>query len=130
MFLKLALKKCLITDPQWSVHGLWIDNDNGTWPEYCSKMDFEPIPQDLLMNMNANWYSCQGDNYGFWEHELAKHGSCIKKFMNNDLTSTILFNTTMLFFDAMLPYIDYYCTKGLECFIRYLRSPGFVQDLD
>ena len=130
MLLKLALKKCIETSQQWSIHGLWIDNDNGTWPEYCSKMPFDPIPPSLLENMEDYWYSCEGDNQGFWEHELEKHGSCIQKYMNPSLTSTMLFNTTLLIFEGMLPYIEYYCVKGMDCFIQYLRNPAFAQDQD
>ena len=123
MLLKLALKKCIETAPSWSIHGLWIDNDNGTWPEYCSHMHFDPIPPDMLHTMEDQWYSCEGDNYGFWGHELKKHGSCIKKYIDEDITSTILFNTTLLLFEGMVPYLNYYCGKGIDCFIKYLRNP-------
>ena len=126
MRLKLALKKCTEYFP-WSIHGLWIDNDNGTWPSYCSKMPFEPIPGDVLVGMNNMWYSCDGDNHSFWEHELEKHDSCIQEYITPTLTSTIFFNATLMLFEGFLPYIDYYCVRGLECFIKYLRNPDAVQ---
>ena len=122
-FVKLALKKCNETSPMWSIHGLWMDYSNGTWPQYCSHMNFEPLPEYTHAVMNEQWYSCgETTNHDFWSHELEKHGSCIRDLIDPWLTSTDYFNITIVFFQMMLPHLEYLCKKGLECYIKYFQS--------
>ena len=118
-FLKLSLKKCT-ENSEWSIHGLWLDYNNGTYPQHCSTMEFDTIPNDMINNMNNYWYSCDGNNHDFWNHELQKHGSCIRDFTDNTLTSTTYFNTTLALYNGLYPFVDYYCKKSIECLINFL----------
>jgi ribonuclease T2 len=61
-----------------TIHGLWIEYNNNTYPEYCNKS----IPfnvsdlQDLVPQLDVAWISYEGNNTAFWEHEFEKHGTC------------------------------------------------------
>ena len=49
------------------VHGLWPQNNNGTWPEFCSH---SPGPRDLTPNLDIT------PDIALLQHEWAKHGTC------------------------------------------------------
>ena len=63
----------------YSIHGLWPDYGNGTYPQYCKKVHFDiqtlkPIMDDLI----CYWPEDKGKREGsFWRHEYEKHGSCV-----------------------------------------------------
>ncbi|KAL8940242.1 MAG: hypothetical protein Q9211_002372 [Gyalolechia sp. 1 TL-2023] len=70
----------------WTVHGLWPDNCDGTYEQYCDpSREYTNITSiitaagrtDLLDYMNTYWKDYQGDDESFWEHEWDKHGTCI-----------------------------------------------------
>jgi ribonuclease T2 len=70
----------------WTVHGLWPDHCDGTYDSNCDPSraytNITAILQsygktDLLSYMNEFWVDIDGDNESFWEHEWAKHGTCI-----------------------------------------------------
>lgn len=91
----LALKSC--DNTTYSIHGLWPQYNNGSWPQYCQLenltwQDINPIKQE----METNWYSCEGTDFGFWEHEIKKHYSCL---FNQTLTKTQYFSTTLYLFE-------------------------------
>ena len=99
MILSLALKKCIETDP-WSIHGTWIDFDNGTYPSWCSHMDFEPLSPYQQAVMSEVWYNCDGLDEQLWDHELQKHGSCIRDYVYPYLSSGTYFNATVNIFQG------------------------------
>ncbi|PHH59500.1 hypothetical protein CDD81_3140 [Ophiocordyceps australis] len=66
----------------WTVHGLWPDNCDGSFAASCDesrayKNLSSILPDDLLSNMGVFWKDSRGDDEQFWEHEWAKHGTCI-----------------------------------------------------
>lgn len=70
----------------WTVHGLWPDHCDGTYDANCdasraytniSEIILAAGRQPLLDYMNVYWKDYQGDDETFWEHEWAKHGTCI-----------------------------------------------------
>ncbi|TRX97601.1 hypothetical protein FHL15_001356 [Xylaria flabelliformis] len=79
------------TDPStgpadsWTVHGLWPDNCDGTYEQYCDQnrqyTNISAILADkapcTLKTMQTYWKDYQGDDESFWEHEWGKHGTCI-----------------------------------------------------
>ena len=68
-------KNCSVIRPEISIHGLWPTFNNGSWPEYCQNIPFNTsiLPQDI----SNYWYSSDGDNNLFYEHEWRKHGTCM-----------------------------------------------------
>ncbi|KAH8753998.1 ribonuclease-like protein T2, partial [Hyaloscypha sp. PMI_1271] len=70
----------------WTIHGLWPDHCDGTYDSNCDASraytNITAILQsygktDLLSYMNTYWVDINGDDESFWEHEWAKHGTCI-----------------------------------------------------
>ncbi|KAI9172611.1 Ribonuclease T2-like protein [Paramyrothecium foliicola] len=69
----------------WTIHGLWPDNCDGTWEQYCDKnREYFNISAILsadapctLDYMKVFWKDYQGDDEDFWEHEFNKHGTCM-----------------------------------------------------
>jgi ribonuclease T2 len=93
---------------QFTMHGFWPNNDDGSYPCYCSNTQFEISDvSDLLTDMYNQWpsYKCgYGDQTcdgSFWGHEWSKHGSCTADAGITDVhgyfsTTLGLLNTTSL----------------------------------
>jgi ribonuclease I len=115
--LKFALKKCNSSD-DWSIHGLWLDYSNGRYPSFCSTMEFGNLSNELENEMEKKWYSCEGGDSSFWNHELQKHGSCIRDYIIKGLDSNQYFNDTLKMYDGMKSVMDYVCdSNSTQCFI-------------
>lgn len=76
----------LTVSDSWTIHGLWPDYCDGTYPQFCDKSreytDIKSIVSKFLGNatlsyMDKYWVSQDGDDESFWEHEWDKHGTCI-----------------------------------------------------
>lgn len=75
---------------QFTLHGLWPDNCDGTYEQFCdsslniAKADVQNIVvnefQDpaLYNKIKANWNSLGGDDESLWVHEFNKHGTCVR----------------------------------------------------
>ncbi|KAI1175034.1 ribonuclease t2 [Nemania sp. FL0916] len=69
----------------WTIHGLWPDNCDGTYEQYCDESrQYTNITAILrerapctLKTMQVYWKDYQGNDESFWEHEFGKHGTCI-----------------------------------------------------
>ncbi|CRG89188.1 ribonuclease T2, putative [Talaromyces islandicus] len=70
----------------WGIHGLWPDNCDGTYQSSCdSSREYDDIESllesagktDTLSYMKKYWQSNDQSVESFWEHEWAKHGTCI-----------------------------------------------------
>lgn len=111
----LALLKCVETD-NWSIHGLWLDYSNGTYPSYCQNIDFNPhIVSDLIPEMKEYWHSCKDNDLTFWNHEWKKHGTCF------NVSQYEYFNTTLNIFHNLNKSFDKYCYNSqTECMIKLL----------
>jgi ribonuclease T2 len=53
--------------PGFVVHGLWPQNNNGTWPQFCAQT---PVPSTLRANLDIT------PDLGLLQHEWDKHGTC------------------------------------------------------
>ncbi|WPH04335.1 ribonuclease t2-like protein [Acrodontium crateriforme] len=80
----------------WTIHGLWPDNCDGTYQANCdADRAYTNITQilqafgqdDLLSYMQTYWPDYQGNDESFWEHEWAKHGTCISTLDPNCYTN-------------------------------------------
>lgn len=78
---------CESPDDFWrnslTLHGLWPEDNDGSWPSTCTKEKFDPqVVSDLgsdrffrlWPNVKASHHS--KSYYSFWEHEWTKHGTC------------------------------------------------------
>ncbi|XP_052186228.1 ribonuclease 2-like [Diospyros lotus] len=69
----------------FTIHGLWPDYNDGTWPACCTHSDFDIKEISTLRNtLEKYWPSlscssastCHGGKGLFWAHEWEKHGTC------------------------------------------------------
>lgn len=70
----------------WTLHGLWPDLCDGTYPTYCTQAPkyynitailTAASQNELLDYMNTYWLPNRGTSENFWEHEWNKHGTCV-----------------------------------------------------
>ncbi|EAW07190.1 T2 family ribonuclease [Aspergillus clavatus NRRL 1] len=88
----LLLTQFWDTDPatgpsdSWTLHGLWPDNCDGTYEQFCdTSREYSNITDilqaqgrtALLSDMNTYWKDYKGNDETFWEHEWNKHGTCV-----------------------------------------------------
>ncbi|KAG8892805.1 ribonuclease T2-like, partial [Tulasnella sp. 417] len=108
-------------DDEWTVHGLWPDNCDGTWGQFCDpSREYPSVAQvlkdnnreDLLDWMTKHWLDQKGDNESFWEHEWNKHGTCMStleakcmpKSSKNGTDAVAYFQTTINLHKAVPTY--------------------------
>jgi ribonuclease T2 len=122
----------------WTIHGLWPDHCDGTYDSNCDASraytNITAILQsygktDLLAYMNTYWVDINGDDESFWEHEWAKHGTCISTLKPSCYTSYTaqeevpdFFQKTVDIFQTLDSYTVGYLTSD-ECTIL-TRSSG------
>uniref|UniRef100_A0A183FFF2 Ribonuclease T(2) n=1 Tax=Heligmosomoides polygyrus TaxID=6339 RepID=A0A183FFF2_HELPZ len=83
--------------PDWSIHGLWPNYKNGSYPQFCDgvprKFDVSLIKtiEVTLRRMWPNLYPTKTAE-SFWKHEWEKHGTCAQNLGN--LSSELLYFKT------------------------------------
>lgn len=70
----------------FSIHGLWPNYSDGSYPSFCKKVDFDinklnPIMEDLIKLWDLP-KDHNKEEITFWKHEMEKHGSCMFKDMD------------------------------------------------
>lgn len=69
----------------FTIHGLWPDYNDGSWPQCCNGPSFDENKiASLRGELERDWPSlscsspsdCHGKRGSFWEHEWEKHGTC------------------------------------------------------
>ncbi|PGH19861.1 hypothetical protein AJ80_03778 [Polytolypa hystricis UAMH7299] len=98
----------------WTIHGLWPDNCDGSWEQYCDKSrEYSNMidiirthgQTNLLDYMSTYWKDYQGDDESFWAHEWNKHGTCMSTFETGCYTA----------YEAQEEVVDYF-KKTVELF--------------
>ena len=78
---------CTNPDEEWkglTLHGMWPERVDGTWPASCTDEPFDPLVVDVVGpdRFEKHWPNAKaarlGDkgHFSFWEHEWTKHGTC------------------------------------------------------
>lgn len=108
----LAIQKCN-KQSNYTIHGLWIDYYNRSYPQFCNNLPFNLNELKHLRNdLDVKWKSCYGNKEAseeFWKHEWDKHGTCFYPKMN----LTYYFSKTLELFNKKY----YFCDKK-ECLIE------------
>merc|ERR1719276_687925 len=93
-----------------TLHGLWPEGNDGSWPSTCSNEKFNPdtITKIGRDRFNTYWPNVKAPSsspttsptyYSFWNHEWTKHGTC------SGLTQYEYFNTTLNHFLETPPIV-------------------------
>uniref|UniRef100_A0A2C9UVD8 Uncharacterized protein n=1 Tax=Manihot esculenta TaxID=3983 RepID=A0A2C9UVD8_MANES len=78
---------------EFTIHGLWPDYNDGTWPACCRRSDFdEKEISTLLDGLQKYWptlscgssSTCHGTKGSFWAHEWEKHGTCSSPVVHDE----------------------------------------------
>lgn len=97
----------------WNVHGLWPENDNGSYPQFCNNSTiFNISVVKILHNQLIKYWNNYNFPLFFWIHEYMKHGTC--------LASDAMFKTEMDFFKNGLTLRDKFDIYS------YLKNAGIV----
>jgi len=121
-FYYLTLQKCNSTS-EWSIHGLWPNYGNGSYPEYCEiGVHYDPavISDTTLHSMESDWYTCKTDNTNeeFWDHEISKHYTCV--FSEEWTQEDYFANGIDLYWDSISSKAVYdHCHGENECMIPW-----------
>ncbi|KAL9227508.1 hypothetical protein vseg_003190 [Gypsophila vaccaria] len=69
----------------FTIHGLWADYNDGSWPSCCSNDSFDMKEiETLRKDLDEYWptlscsspSACHGGKGSFYAHEVKKHGTC------------------------------------------------------
>ncbi|KII94133.1 hypothetical protein PLICRDRAFT_36364 [Plicaturopsis crispa FD-325 SS-3] len=138
-----------LPEGSWSIHGLWPDNCDVSYEQYCDlSRQYDPSPSpailpdgtpvpayngtpvstfvedfgrhDLLDYMNKFWINQGAPNADFWGHEFAKHATCTSTFDVSCYTNYKKHQEVVNFFDAVVRAFKQYPTFDM------LASAGIV----
>ncbi|XP_031259045.1 ribonuclease 2 [Pistacia vera] len=99
---------------EFTIHGLWPDYNDGTWPACCKRSNFdEKEISTLLGALEKYWPSlscgssstCYSGKGSFWAHEWEKHGTC---------SSPVTGDEYSYFLTTLNVYFKYNVTKVLN----------------
>ncbi|GMY33704.1 ribonuclease 2 [Fagus crenata] len=99
---------------EFTIHGLWPDYNDGTWPACCSKSNFDEKKISTLHDaLEKYWPSlscgssstCHGTKGPFWAHEWEKHGTCSFPVIQDEYS---------YFLTVLNVYFKYNVTQVLE----------------
>lgn len=76
----------------FTIHGLWPERLDGSWPQYCDSSDRFDADRvaALLPRLREQWPSFgMGADAQFWGHEWMRHGTCAGKGGKKDGETTV-----------------------------------------
>lgn len=70
--------KTTFNNTYFTIHGLWPEYYNSTWPEFCNKDKFNiSAIQNITKYLEIYWTNFHNPAI-LWSHEFQKHASCAK----------------------------------------------------
>jgi ribonuclease T2 len=82
----------VFTNNYFTIHGLWPEYKNGSWPQFCNASKFNVTTLDPINQSLVKYWTDFKNPEQFWSHEYYKHLSCLEEdpIFNNEYTC---FNT-------------------------------------
>jgi len=122
----LSLLKDSDLESGWSIHGLWPQNADNSYPTFCRKVTFDiKLLESIIDDLNTYWCSYMKKNEDFWKHEWEKHGSC----MYNQCDEYYYFKRALLLYrkalERKLPE-KFYDEKTNKCLIPVNLNFEFI----
>jgi len=99
----------------FSLHGLWPNRNDTTWPQYCTNQQFDLKPiESLYSTLVEVWYDFEHpyDPSDFWSHEYEKHGTCAESdpLMASEYQ---FFSTAIKLSQNMFPLVEVLAKGGI-----------------
>ncbi len=63
----------------FTIHGLWPEYKNGSWPQYCNITKFNVTELDSIRSDLELYWTDFNNAEKFWAHEYYKHMSCLEE---------------------------------------------------
>jgi len=83
---------------EWTIHGLWPERVDASWPSCCNPKDTFQISElsSIMSELLVAWYDAftPSNSTGLWNHEWDKHGTCA--ISDADLGSELLYFSTAI----------------------------------
>ncbi|CAH2353923.1 ribonuclease T2-like [[Candida] railenensis] len=120
----------------FTLHGLWPDNCDGTYEQFCDDSLNVANVTDIIVNefkdpelyqtMTSIWKNFNGNDESLWMHEFNKHGTCIKTLRPTCYSPSQFSNHENVydFFNISVNLFRKYPT------FEFLASEGIVPSLD
>ena len=67
----------------FTIHGLWMENLNGSYPEYCSGSPFNVSELNPIKDQLTTFWTDFKNATEFWKHEYNKHFKCAQDTFPN-----------------------------------------------
>ncbi|EOA37035.1 hypothetical protein CARUB_v10010110mg [Capsella rubella] len=116
--------------PDFMIHGLWPQFNNGTWPAFCDQTNLFDISKisDLVSKMERKWtewgvWVCPSNETNLWEHEWNKHGTCVQSVFDQHS----YFNTNLKF-RQRINFLSILKHKGIYKSFTKKMKPWEVSD--
>jgi ribonuclease T2 len=91
--------RCKASWQFFTLHGLWPQRNDGSWPSNCGGAAFDPsVLAPIQQAMDTFWVSLNGPSSTFWAHEWTTHGTC----------AADVFSSQFDFFNSTLSYLSSY----------------------
>ena len=123
--------------PPFTIHGLWAERYDHTYPQWCNKNDKFDINKikDLVPTLEYVWHDYMHNNSEiFWKHEWLKHGTCTLDILPTErdyfLKALELYSNYNIYdiFEKYGISNGYYPTKYIDAIINitYGKHPNLV----
>ncbi|CAJ0942126.1 unnamed protein product, partial [Mesorhabditis belari] len=117
--------------PKWTLHGLWPNFANGSYPQFCTRQKFDINEvASILQELKSEWpnlYPKQTIS-SLWKHEWEKHGTCAQidpilssqlKYFNSTLQQLSRFHVDKALADQrIVPSMNQYSVNEINYALR------------
>jgi ribonuclease I len=130
MYILFAL---VLLEANFTIHGVWPEYSNGSWPQYCHRCTWQPPQGELLDEMLRFWPNLwvppprrRAASEELWHHEYCRHGTCVPKLVNATQYYVLALS---LYQDIrpnrLLPWVNRTTPLTREDIARILGVPGY-----
>ncbi|TYI74771.1 hypothetical protein E1A91_D07G227300v1 [Gossypium mustelinum] len=113
---------------EFTIHGLWPDYNDGTWPSCCYRSQFDVKEISTLLDaLEKYWPSlycgksstCFSGKGLFWAHEWEKHGTCSSPVIRDEYSYFITTLNVYFKYNVTVPSRSYRCCLVLVRVVAY-----------
>jgi ribonuclease I len=110
-------------DNHYTIHGLWVDYSDGTYPSFCKDIEFDIKQLDPIKEKLMKYWELPKDHdkleEHLYKHEYRKHGSCMFTHM-----------TELEYFSKAIELYEKYVLSGKLDISRYNQGGKYMIPFD